>query len=113
MKSSVDLMYRVQKILSDLGVEGKMLDDTSRQILLQVASNQYSGQVTTVSDITRHTEYGTAPTVYTRLKRLVELGLIKSESNPADGRSNLLKITKSSEKLIKAGAKAIQRAASS
>ena len=113
MKSSANIMYRIQKILSDIGVDGTILDETSRQIVLQVASNQYSGQATTVSDITRHTEYGTAPTVYTRLKKLVELGLITSETNPADGRSNLLKITKRSETLIKTGAKAIQRATSS
>ena len=112
MKSSANMMYRIQKILSDIGVEGTTLDETSRQILLQVASNQYSGKATTVSDITRHAQYGTAPTVYTRLKKLVELGLITSETNPADGRSNLLKITKRSEALIKTGAKAIQRATS-
>lgn len=108
MKASFNLMYRIQKILTDFGGEGMALDETSRQILFQVANNQQTGQITTVSDITRQSHYGTAPTVYTRLKKLVELGFITSNPNPADGRSNILKLTKRSEKLIKAGEKAIR-----
>lgn len=112
MKASFNLMYRIQKILTNFGGEEMALDETSRQILFQVANNQQTGQITTVSDITRQSHYGTAPTVYTRLKKLVELDLITSSQNPADGRSNMLQLTKRSERLIKAAENAVRAEAS-
>lgn len=111
MRSSSTLLYRIQRVLNEFGTNGQVLDATSREILFQIADNQFNGIDTTVSDVTRHTHYGTAPTVYLRLKKLAELGLITSKPNPADGRSSLLRLTDLSEKLIKAGAKAVRSAA--
>lgn len=113
MKASAKLLYRVNQILTRLGTNGESLDDTSRQILLQIAKNQEDGKTTTVSDVTRTNQYGTAPTVYTRLKKLLELDLIASSPNPADGRSNHLKLTNRSVRILKASADAIRSASSS
>ena len=110
MKASTDLLSRVNQILTRLGSSGERLDDTSRQILFQIAENQGNGKTTTVSDVTRTNEYGTAPTVYTRLKKLLELDLIVSSPNPADGRSNHLKLTNRSVRMLKASDDAIRKA---
>lgn len=110
MKASTDLLCRVNQILTRLGANGEPLDDTSRQILFQIAQNQYNGKTTTVSDVTRIYQYGTPPTVYTRLKKLLELDLIASSPNPADGRSNQLRLTNRSVRMLKASADAIRKA---
>ena len=110
MKASTDLLSRVNQILTRLGTNGEPLDDTSRQILFQIAQNQGNGKTTTVSDVTRTNEYGTAPTVYTRLKKLLELDLIVSSPNPTDGRSNHLRLTNRSVRMLKASADAIRKA---
>lgn len=110
MKSSANLLYRVQQIIGSMGEPGRPLDETSRKILLQIAHNQCNGKTTCVSDITREKDYGTAPTIYTRLKKLAEMDLVHSTRNPEDGRSNTLRLTPAAARLLKKQARAIRAA---
>lgn len=100
MRRSAELLARIHSILTSISPAGEPLDELSRGILIQIAEAEGRKHKTRVSDvITQHKPF-TAPTVHIRLKRLVELGLVRAESCQQDGRSVLLMLTPDSQKMV-------------
>ena len=93
MGESTHLLQRIQRLLDSIGSPEERLDETSRRILLQLADARAEGRKLRVTDVISVSEYGTAPTVLSRLKKLTEMGLISSEASSTDGRARELSIT--------------------
>ena len=110
MRRSSELLVRIQNTLSSISSAGEPLDELSRGILFQIAEAHGNKQKIRVSDITAQQKKSTSPTVYSRLKRLFELGLVKTEPCQEDGRSVLLTLTPESKKMIKELASSIRHA---
>ncbi len=111
MNGSTEYMRRIQSILDTLGSGDRSLDELSRRILLQIAGGQSSGRLLTVSDVAINSAYGTPPTLYARLKVLIESGMIKASPNPSDKRSLLLSLTPKAKRQLDAVALKISEVA--
>lgn len=101
MRRSAELLVRIHEIMSSISPEGEPLDELSRGILLNIAEANENKRKIRVKDIIEQQKQSTAPTVASRLKRLFELGLVKTEPCQEDGRSVLLMLTPASEKIVK------------
>lgn len=110
MKASTELLLRINDFFNAIGSSVEPLDDLSRDILLQVADAQVNSRDIRVSDVTSHKSYVTAPTVYSRLKKLADMDLIRSTSDPKDKRAVLLSLTPKAQKKLKRVAQDIRQA---
>ena len=108
MKRSSDLLIRVMGVINTISPGDEQLDDLARAIFLQIAEADANSRNLRVSDITS-SNAATAPTIYGRLKNLVEMGLIWTKTDPQDGRVQLLCLTPMAQKSIKKAAKEIDR----
>lgn len=113
MKTSTDLLLRVQRLLGSLGSGLDNLDEISREMLLHVSEAQSNGQSVRVSNICRIDRFGSFPTAHRRLKRLLELGLVQSDLHPDDARVQVLSLTPKSRRQINRIAEQIRLAISS
>lgn len=100
MKSSTDLLLRVQKLLGSLGAGAEQLDEVSRDMLLHVSEAQGNGKTVRVSNICRIERFGSFPTAHRRLKKLLQMGLVQSDHDPVDARVQVLSLTPKTRKQI-------------
>jgi len=110
MKPSTDLLVRIYRIFSAIGSQDQPLDDLSRSIFLQVAEASANKQNIKVSDVVHSGIGATAPTVYGRLKQLIDMDLIRSSTDPEDGRAVLLALTPKAQKKMKKMAQELREA---
>ena len=110
MKASTELLVRINDSFNSIGSSDEPLDDLSRNIVLQVADAQVNSRHIRVSDIISHKNHVTAPTVYSRLKKLADRDLIRSTSDPKDRRAVLLSLTPKAQKELKRVARDIRQA---
>lgn len=101
MRRSAELVARIHRMLTSLSPAGEPLDELSLGILLQIAEAHEKKQKIRASDIIKHQKQSTAPTVNSRLKKLFELGLVKTEPNQEDARSVLLTLTPESQEMVR------------
>ena len=101
MKDDTKLLIRIQELFNAFGDQGNQLDESSRRMLFQVAEAYNAGKPLIVSDLAKNTDYGTAPTVYGRLKKLLDSGLIQNRQSPEDGRAIQLLPTPKAQKQLK------------
>ena len=87
------------------GLDG--LDFLSREILHLIASANVSGVKLRVSDVTKDAVFGTSPTVYARLNKLVEGGWIVKKADEDDKRVALIQITSMAREKLKKISKAL------
>ena len=111
MRESTKLLQRIQKLLDSIADQEEPLDETSRRILLQLAEAKAAGRKLRVTDVVSVTDYGTAPTVLFRLKKLAEMGLIRSEASKSDRRARELSVTPRAQRKIKSIAAQIRELA--
>ena len=110
MKASTELLVRINDSFNSIGSSDEPLDDLSRNIVLQVADAQVNSRDIRASDIISHKSHVTAPTVYLRLKKLADMDLINSTSDPKDKRAILLSLTPKAQKELKRVAQDIRQA---
>ena len=108
MKRSTDLLIRVMGIINSISPRDEHLDDLSRAIFLQIAEADANNRNLRVSDIAKSND-ATAPTIFGRVKDLIEMGLIWTKADPQDGKAQLLYLTPLAQKNIKNAAKEIDR----
>lgn len=111
MRQTTELLQRVDQLLDSIGTASQRLDDTSRRIVLQIARAGTEGRTLRVSDIVAVTAYGTAPTVLSRLKKLVSMGIIRSAASRSDGRARELALTPRTQRKLKSIAAQIRSVA--
>ncbi len=85
------------------------MDYTSREILHTIASANLMEVKCRVSDVVKEGHFGTPPTVYARLDKLVEGGWIIKTKDKDDGRAVLLEITPMARAKFKKMSKALER----
>lgn len=85
------------------------LDHISRDMLHQITVAQIRKQPLCISDLAQNSQHGTAPTVYARLKKLVEAGWIERSENKNDKRSVILTITPKTQTTIKKISRVLER----
>lgn len=101
MRDDTKLLVRIQELFNALGDHDNQIDEGSRRMLFEVAQAYNSGKPLIVSNLAKNSNYGTAPTVYSRLKKLLEAGLIKNRKSPDDGRAVQLLPTPKAQKQLK------------
>ncbi len=69
------------------------LDLAAREILRLVGDGEASGKRLNVSEIVRHSEFGSPPTIFSRIARLHEAGWIAYAPDPSDGRIRIVELT--------------------
>ncbi len=107
-----EFLGRIQKILEAIGSPEDPLDELSRQILLHVSEQHSIGKKIIVSDVvTTFGRSSTPPTLYARIKKLRESGLLNTVPDPADKRAYQLFPTPLAQKQLKNVALKIRRAA--
>lgn len=85
------------------------LDFVSREILHTIASANLMDVRCRVSDVVKEEIFGTPPTVYARLNKLVEGGWIVKKEDEEDRRAALLEITPMARAKFKKMSKALER----
>lgn len=88
------------------GIHG--LDFVSREILHTIASANLMDVKIRASDVTKDAIFGTPPTVYSRLNKLVEGGWIIKKEDEDDRRAALLEITPMARAKFKKMSKALE-----
>ncbi len=84
------------------------LDFVSREILHFIASANLLNKKVRVTDIHNENLFGSAPTIYSRLNRLVASGWIERKEDDNDGRTILLQITSRTRDRFKKMSKALE-----
>ena len=109
MKSSLELLIRIERLLSNLGSTGEHLDEVSREMLLHISEAEIHQREVRVSTLCRDERFGSFPTAHRRLKRLIEMGLIQSAADPSDARVLVLSMTAKTKKNIRHAARQIRQ----
>lgn len=93
--SSSHAIFRIQRVIR--AVEERCgldeLDLVAREILRLVGDGEASGMKLNVSEIVRHSEFGSPPTIFSRISRLQEGGWITYAPDPSDGRIRIVGLT--------------------
>ena len=85
------------------------LDFVSREILHTIASANLMGVKISVSNVTKAGHFGTPPTAFSRLDKLVKGGWIVKREDEDDKRVALLEITPMARTKFKKMSKALER----
>lgn len=85
------------------------LDFVSREILHTIASANLMGVKISVSNVTKAGHFGTPPTAFSRLDKLVKGGWIVKREDEDDKRVALLEITPMARTIFKKMSKALER----
>lgn len=104
----IDLKSAIHQAEKAHGVHD--LDHISRDILHEITLAQLGKQPLCISDLARNSRHGTAPTIYTRIKKLVDAGWVERSENEDDKRSVILTITPKTQTVIKKISKVLERA---
>ncbi len=104
----ITLKTAIQEAERNHGIQD--LDHVSREILHEITIAHHKGQHLRISDIARKLQYGTPPTIYARIKELVDGGWVERLENENDKRSMLLTITPKAKTVFRKISKALERA---
>lgn len=74
------------------------LDLTAKEILRFIGEGEAARKRINVTEIVRHTEFGSPPTIFTRISRLEEEGWIAYAPDPTDGRVRNVELTAKARK---------------
>jgi len=93
--SKKNLIFRINRIVRSIENSSGLsdLDMSTRSILGFIGEAEAENQTLHVSDVVKILSFGTAPTVYARLRELEKSGWIKSIPDPRDGRAKQLQLT--------------------
>jgi DNA-binding HxlR family transcriptional regulator len=87
------------------------LDDLQKRLIYRIADETAQGNAVRVSDLKALGDFGTRPTLLSRLNGMIESGLIARVPNPEDGRSHYLTLTPKAKRAIERVSRDVERAA--
>ena len=87
-------------MLDGFGHADEPLDPISRDILLHISVKSDAGERLRLSDIRFNSQFGSPATALGRLQRLIDSGWVATSPDPEDGRAQVLRLSKKSEREI-------------
>ena len=87
------------------------LDELQRQLIYLIADEASQGRAVRISTLKLRGEFGTVPTILSRLNGLIEKGLIARLPDPEDGRAHHLTLTPKAKRAILKVSRDVERAA--
>jgi hypothetical protein len=92
---SKQLIFRIFHLVRSIEASSGLseLNIAARSILSFIGEEEAEGRTLNVSDVVNGPDFGTAPTVYSRLAELEKAGWIKSAPDPRDGRAKQVQLT--------------------
>lgn len=100
MNTPTKFLIRVQNLLDGFGRADQPFDPIARDILLFIAAEHDEGKRMRVSDIRFNAQFGSPATALGRLQKLIEEGWVTTSPDPEDGRAQVLRLSKKSEREI-------------
>lgn len=100
MKTPTEFLIRVQQMLDGFGRTEEPLDPIARNILLHISAKSDAGERLRLSDIRFNSQFGSPATALGRLQGLIDEGWVTTSPDPDDGRAQVLRLSKKSEREI-------------
>ena len=85
------------------------LDGVQKRIIYLIADEMAQGQGVRMSQLKAHREFGTMPTILSRLNGMIESGLLARVPDPTDGRSHHLALTPKAKRAIERVSREVER----
>lgn len=89
------------------------LDEMQKRLIYLIADETAQGHAVRMSHLKEHGEFGTAPTLLSRLNGLIDGGLLARVPDPNDGRSHHLTLTPKAKRAIERVSRDVERYAGS
>ena len=113
MDGKIELLKRINNLLSALGKPRAELDFSSIDLLLKISEAEKSGKPLKVSDIRFDSRFGSPVTALKRLQKLMEVDWIIATKDPGDCRVQRLALSKDAKEELRSVAEKILRAVTS
>jgi len=113
MDGKIELLKRINNLLSALGKPRAVLDFSSIDLLLKISEAEKSGKPLKVSDIRFDSRFGSPVTALKRLQKLMEVDWIIATEDPEDCRVQRLALSANAKKELRSVAEKISRAMTS
>ena len=103
------LMSAISRAESQTPLSG--LDRLQKRLIYLIADTTAQGEIIRMSDLKALAEFGTPPTILSRLNEMVESRLIQRVPDPNDGRSHHIILTPEARRAMARISREVERAA--